>query len=807
MSIASIPVFSLQSREGPRLSLKSTQGHTADIFVLEEHIVRVMLLPFRELRQPKTWAIAPGLDDVPQTGRDRFDVTGFALPTFTFDESCNQLRITTRFIRLTIALAGFVCHWEARSDDQWHLVAEDRPTQAYNFGLWGDRVYHYLARFPDESYFGLGERSGNTNRAGSRYRMTNVDAMGYDARSTDPLYKHIPFYITRRSTSRISFGLFYDTVADCIFDLGRELDNYHGPFRYFRADAGDLDYYFIAGPQPLAIVRRYTWLTGRPSFTPKWSLGYSGSTMTYTDAPDAQIRMKEFLENCREHDIPCDSFHLSSGYTSIGNRRYVFTWNNEKFPDPDEFVRNYLHHGVRLCANIKPCLLRDHPHFADAAANGLFIRDKDGRPEMVQFWGETGAYLDFTNPAAAAWWKGRITESLLRRGIKATWNDNNEFELWNPDARAHGFGREFGAAQAKPLQTLLMMRASFEAQTDYAPRYRPFVVSRSGAAGMQRYAQTWSGDNYTSWDTLRFNIKMGIGLALSGISNIGHDVGGFAGPAPDPELFLRWIQFGIFMPRFSIHSWNDDGSVNEPWMYPDLTPVVKALFDFRYRLLPHLYNLLWRYHRDYDPIIRPTFLGFPRDQHCYIENDDMMLGEDLLVAAVVEPGATSRVVHLPSGAGWYDYWRGTYYDGGRDITLAAPVNSTPPLLAREGCAIALNLAQQHFGQSADERGFQIFPHRSSGRSVYECFEDDGESTGYREGRYWTWRLSVTSEPDQVSVRLDRTSKEISGPNETRLLFPRHERRAIHLSSGAIISDSVNATHREIRVALRSPASS
>ena len=155
---------------------------------------------------------------------------------------------------------------------------------------------------------------------------------------------------------------------------------------------------------------------------------------------------------------------------------------------------------------------------------------------------------------------------------------------------------------------------------------------------MHRYVQTWSGDNSTSWETLKYNIKMGLGLALSGISNTGHDIGGFSGPAPDPELFVRWVQFGVFMPRFSIHSWNDDGSVNEPWMYPEVTPVVRDLIKFRYRLIPYFYYTLWRYHRHYEPMIRPTFFDFPDDPRCWLESDDMMVGNSLLASPVVEPG-------------------------------------------------------------------------------------------------------------------------------------------------------------------------
>jgi alpha-glucosidase len=469
------------------------------------------------------------------------------------------------------------------------------------------------------------------------------------------------------------------------------LDNYHGPYRSFTADHGDLDYYFIAGPRVDQVTRRFTWLTGRPAFPPKWGLGYSGSSMAYTDAPDAQSGMADFLDRCAEHDILCDSFHLSSGYTSIGDKRHVFHWNTSKFPDPAALAKDYLAKGVRICANIKPCLLRDHPHFAEAAALGLLIADAEGEPSWVQFWDGIGAYLDFTQPKTFDWWKAKVKEALLDRGIAATWNDNNEFEIWTGKALAHGFGEPRPARECKSLQTLLMVRASRDAQKEHVRDKRPFLVSRSGGVGMHRYVQTWSGDNSTSWETLKYNLKMGLGLTLSGISNTGHDIGGFTGPAPDPELLVRWVQFGVFMPRFSIHSWNDDGTVNAPWMHPKTTHVVRDLIKLRYRLIPSLYYLLWRYHHDYEPVVRPNFFDFPDDLHSWREGDEMMVGRSLLAAPVVEPGHVHREVCLPFGAHWYAIWSGEAFRGGQTITRPAPW-TRPVLFARESCAIPIDVA-------------------------------------------------------------------------------------------------------------------
>ncbi len=777
MPLDTPPVFFVADIQGPMVTLRSPTAAVAHVFVLEHDILRVMVLPSGNISFASTWAICPGGDEVASHGRDRFDLRGFSLPAFDLKQDNGQLIITTGQLRLSLKLAGLFCHWESKIAGVWQTAAVDRQTQAYNFGWWDQRVYHYLQRFDDEMYFGLGERAGATNRAGQSYEMRGIDAMGYNARTTDPLYKHIPFYLTWRTSNQAPLGLFYDTLSDCRFDMGRELDNYHGPYRSFIAEHGDLDYYVIAGGTLAHVTRRFTWLTGQPAMMPRWSLGYSGSTMSYTDAPDAQTRMNEFLEKCAEHDIMCESFHLSSGYTSIADKRYVFHWNREKFPDPAGFAEHFLKHGVRLCPNIKPCLLVSHPKFAEVAEAGLFIHEPDGSPALVQFWDEVGAYLDFTNPATSAWWQQQVTEALLKHGLAATWNDNNEFEIWNDRARSHGFGVAYPAIHAKPLQTLLMIQASQHAQKAFAPTQRPFLVTRAGVVGMQRYAQTWSGDNFTSWETLKYNIKMGIGLALSGVSNTGHDIGGFAGPAPEPELLLRWVQFGIFLPRFSIHSWNSDHTVNEPWMFPDITPAISALIKLRARLTPYFYDLMWKSHTAYEPMIRPTFYDFPHDPLCFAENDEMMLGATLLVVPVVEPGHRTRLVYLPAGDGWYDYNTGDYHPGGQTVTLAAGLNWVP-LLVRAGSVIPLNGAEQHFNQPRDQRTFAVYPHHGTGQFRASFFDDDGQSANAKQG---LWQVSVHSDAATISVIVEVAGDYPLPLSEVTIELPAQETRSVMMT--------------------------
>jgi len=204
---------------------------------------------------------------------------------------------------------------------------------------------------------------------------------------------------------------------------------------------------------------------------------------------------------------------------------------------------------------------------------------------------------------------------------------------------------------------------------------------------MQRYAQTWSGDNYTSWKSLYWNIAMGLGLALSGVSNIGHDVGGFAGPRPEPELFLRWIGFGVFMPRFSIHSWNDDGTVNEPWMYPEHMAEVQSLMRLREQLVPYLSRTLRLYRETFEPAVRPLFYDFPEDPAAWREDTAFMLGAEVLVAPVVTKGTAHRTLRVPKGVDWRDPWTGAVHRGGARVKLDAPFDK-PPFLIRTDAADA-----------------------------------------------------------------------------------------------------------------------
>ncbi|MCW9732285.1 glycoside hydrolase family 31 protein [Avibacterium sp. 20-15] len=780
--------WTIKKQDNNRIDIACEYGLSLHLFILENDLFRVAFSRHNQFRLPHTWAITPSQSDIDWQGRDKWSTEGFSLPQYTLIEISNGVEVFTSKLKVIIHHPLWL-EWQYLTEDiGWQTIAQDRKSGAYLMGISQPTITHFMQRKEQERYYGLGEKSGDLNRYGRRFEMRNLDAMGYNAEKTDPLYKHIPFYITY--TSEASYGLYYDNLCHCWFDLGNELDNYHSAYRLYRADDGDLDYYFILGPQILDVIKKYSELTGGMAFSPKWSLGYSGSTMHYTDASNAQEQLKNFVNLCRTYDIPCDSFQLSSGYTSIGEKRYVFNWNHNKFPNPRNMVDYFHQSGMKLAANIKPCLLQDHPMYDEVAQKRLFIRDSLlDIPEKSMFWDGEGSHLDFTNPETILWWKQKITAQLLEYGIDSTWNDNNEFEIWDDQARCCYFGSEKPIKLLRPLMPLLMMKASYEAQITYQPELRPYLISRSGSTGMNRYVQTWSGDNRTNWNTLKYNIKMGLGMSLSGLYNLGHDVGGFSGPKPDPELFIRWVQNGVMHPRFTIHSWNDDYTVNEPWMYPEVTHIIRSAIQLRYKLIPYLYHLLWKAHQYHEPILRPTFLDHEQDLNTFEENDDYLLGTDLLIASVVEPNQREREVYLPDNkVGWYDFITHKWYDGARHICAPAPLEYIP-IFIKAGSVIPCNPSNRLNTQQDNYRELLVMPFNRKGECDIQIFDDDGKTFDYLNGHFLLLDIHLFCDERQITMTIRRTGSFKPQYKKLHFRIPQHEQRSLYVNGRLVANNS------------------
>lgn len=646
------------------------------------------------------------------------------------------------------------------TDKAGTVLHEDLPKRSFMQDNLG-RSYHYSKMGDHNFFYGFGEKSGELNKFKRRMRMHNTDSLGWNAAKSDPLYKMIPFYINLDSTLNTATGMFYNNSYDSVFDMDSEHSNYWKRFSYFECDGGDVDLFFIGGPTVKDVVEHYTDLTGKSALAPLASFGYMGSTMYYTELDNnADQAILDFVDTCKKNGIPCDGFFLSSGYTSgEDGKRYVFNWNKKRFPDPDQFIEELKKRGVLLAPNIKPGMLLTHPFMKDFEAGNAFVKtpDKQGY-EVDQYWGGDAHFIDFTSEAGRNTWNDFMTKALLSKGVTSIWNDNNEYEINNGRAQveADGLGKPIEAL--KPIMSTMMAKSAKKAIHDYNPNVRPYITNRAGFAGIQRYAQTWAGDNRTSWTNVKYNVPTILGMGLSGVANQGCDIGGFDGPAPEPELFVRWVQNGIFQPRFSIHSSNDDNTVTEPWMYPKYTSYIRDAIRLRYRLVPYFYSLLFEASIKGSPIMRPLVYEFQDDPKVLEESFEFMLGSSLLVANVLDKGQTVKPVYLPKGAKWVDLADGHYYEGGQTIQVPVDLHSIPMFLRTGGIIpTAPGLTNIH-NQTIENLNLLVEP---SAESSFTLYEDDGKTNDYQSGDYLTTHYHVTSSDDGVIVDVHNAGKYAS----------------------------------------------
>lgn len=611
------------------------------------------------------------------------------------------------------------------------------------------RRIHTSEISPEDCFYGFGEKSGEFNKAQKFMGMSPKDAMGYDPKETDSLYKHIPFYIKLNRGTKKAVGYFYHNTHECDFDMGREKSNYWKPHSRYRTDGGDIDLFLIAGLTVKEVVERYTDLTGKSAMLPRYALGYLGSSMYYPELDaDCDDAILDFIDTTKEEEIPVDGFQLSSGYCTVetdqGIKRCVFTWNKKRFKNPKDFFRQMTERGIAVSPNVKPGILLVHPKLEEMKAKGMFVKASDSdEPGIGTWWGGKGMFVDFTNPSTRTYWKEMLKENVLEYGTSSVWNDNCEYDsIVDKDCRCDFEGKGGTIGQLKSVMSNIMCHITDEAIHDTFENTRPYIVCRSGHCGIQRYAQTWAGDNLTCWDALKYNIATILGMGLSGAANHGCDIGGFYGPAPEAELLVRWIQNGIFQPRFSIHSTNTDNTVTEPWMYTDCKDYIREAIEFRYQLSPYLYSLMERAHRTGLPIMEPMCSAFQNDPDCYEEGVDFMFGDSLLVANVVEKGAATRSIYLPKGAVFYDFYTRTAYEGGQTIETSVNLGSIP-LYIRSGAVIPMATNPLNNLRTQQATGISLLCAADS-NGQFDLYEDDGITMEYENGNYLRTTITMTA---------------------------------------------------------------
>ncbi|MFF3840390.1 TIM-barrel domain-containing protein [Streptomyces sp. NPDC001930] len=542
----------------------------------------------------------------------------------------------------------------------------------------------------DARFFGLGGRSAGPRLRDGSYRLWNTDPKGSFGPGDDPLYLTMPvqFVVSDAGTHLAFHDNSWDgrvTLAEGEEGAGSGHDR--PGTSEVRMGGGPLRCWVVVGT-PARVLHGWAALTGAPALPPDWALGPQHARWGF----GSEREVRRIVAGYRERGLPLSAVHLDIDHYD-GHR--VFTVDRERFPDLPGLAKELREQGVRLVSIVDPAVKVEPGNavYDSGRAAGAFVRDARGNEVHGMVWPGECAYPDFTDPAVREWWGG-LYEERLGQGFSGVWHDMNEPVSFAPfgdttlprSARHHLDGRGGDHREAHNVYGLTMARAGYEGLRRLRPEERPFLFSRSGWAGMQRYGGTWSGDVSTGWPGLRASLALVLGLGLCGVPYSGPDVGGFDG-SPSPELFLRWYQLGAWLPLFRTHAAIDAGR-REPWEFgPEVLEHAREALAERERLRPYFTTLARLARMTGAPYVRPLWWGTPEDRVLRDCEDAFLLGDALLVAPVLTHGADQRAVRLPRGR-WYDTATGQAYEGPGQVLLDAPL-SRVPVLARAGAVLAV----------------------------------------------------------------------------------------------------------------------
>ncbi len=708
---ASIGNLVSASRQGRHINIRTSNAHVR-ISVYDFHVFRVRA----------------GKEAFP--ARD-FSYSVIAAPTevpYRYREDNQQLTIQTDSMSLVIQKKPLRFSFY---DAEGRLLNADDP----GFGIaWtGHEATVYKTLQDGERFVGLGEKTGDLDRRGSAYINWNSDVPGYDL-NDDPLYVSIPFYIGVHHG--LCYGIFLDNTSRTHFNFGASNDR----FSSFTAESGDLDYYFIGRSTVPGIIEAYTALTGRMPLPPVWSLGYQQCRWSYF--PDKEVL--SLARTFREKDIPLDVLYLDIHYMDAYK---IFTWNKMRFPQPATMIDSLRKLGVRTTVIVDPGIKVEpgYQAYEDGLRQQAFARYPDNTLYAGSVWPGLCHFPDFTKPAAREWW-GKSFGGYVSEGVTGFWNDMNEPATWGQAFPSHvqfDFdGRGATTLQVRNVYGMQMARATYEGVRKLMNGQRPFVLTRAGFAGVQRYSAVWTGDNTASDDHMMLGVRLVNSLGLGGVAFAGVDIGGFAGEASS-QLYARWLTIGVFSPMLRGHKMINMRD-SEPWSYgEEVEAIARHYLKFRYKMLPYIYSAFYDASRNGMPVSRSLAIPYTHDPMVYDRayQQQYMFGPSLMVAPAGSQASAVRV-YFPPGR-WYDLYTDSVYTGGRETYVEAPLHRLP-VFVRGGSVLPLQATVPHTGEQASDT---LFVHLYAGEAgeVFTYYEDDGLSYAYEDGAGYRRRISSMDE--------------------------------------------------------------
>ncbi|KAG2680519.1 hypothetical protein I3760_11G101900 [Carya illinoinensis] len=590
------------------------------------------------------------------------------------------------------------------------------------------------------SFYGTGEVSGQLERTGKRVFAWNTDAWGYGPETTS-LYQSHPWVLALLPNGE-ALGVLADTTQRCEIDLRKESTiQFVAPSSYPVITFGPFS-------SPTDVLRSLSHAIGSIFMPPKWSLGYHQCRWSY----DSDKRVLEIANTMREKGIPCDVIWMDIDYMD-GFR--CFTFDKDRFPNPKSLVNDLQLNGFKAIWMLDPGIKHEEGYFVydSGSKSDAWIQKADGRPFVGEVWPGNCVFPDFTQSKVRSWW-ATLVKDFESNGVDGIWNDMNEPAVFKsvtktmPESNIHKGDDELGGCQNHShyhnVYGMLMARSTYEGMKLANENKRPFVLTRAGFTGSQRYAATWTGDNLSNWDHLHMSISMVLQLGLSGQPLSGPDIGGFAGNAT-PMLFGRWMGIGAMFPFCRGHS--ETGTIDhEPWSFgEECEEVCRLALIRRYRLIPYIYTLFYLAHTVGTPVAMPTFFADTKDPNLRKLENSFLLGSILVYASTMrDQGLDKLDCTLPNGT----WMRFDFDDSHPDL---------PALYLQGGSIIPSGPPHQHVGAASPSDDLTLLVALDEhGKAEGVLFEDDGDGYKFTRGEYLLTHYVAEIQASVVTVRVSKT---------------------------------------------------
>lgn len=706
----------------------SITGKTAncifDVHVYSSNVVRVRVSKEKQFRN---FSYALVSNDIPVYDNAKISETG------------NSIIISTNALNVEIKKSpelSFVF-----TNKEGNVINEDEA-QNGAVSFTGNKVTAFKKTMDNERFIGLGEALGNLDRRGTGVTLNNTDNYKY-ADPRVPMYSSIPFYMGLHNNE--VYGIFFNNSHKAFFNFASAT-----PYTSVSFDGGELDYFFIYDTAVAKVISHYTMLTGRMEMPPLWSLGYQQSRCTYY--PQDQVMW--IAETFRRKQIPLDGIVLDADY-QLGYE--PFRTNTKRFPDMPGLAAQLNKMGIELTASVYPGVHIDSTYdsYTDGLQKNIFIKTTDGKAFQTEIAPLKVHLPDYTDPKARQWWISKM-EWMKRNGINGYWNDMNEPATANsylPDNLVFDFdGHKATTAEAKNVFGFQMARSSYEAAVKNLDNKRPFVLTRSGFAGVQRYSALWSGDNLATDEGLLTGILLNNQLGLSGLPLVGYDVGGYIGDG-SKNLYIRWIEAGVFSPYCRNHR-EFFGAANEPWSYGEEAEAIsKTYIGFRYRIMPYFYSAMYNAATTGMPVHRSLAIDYSFDNNIYQNKFQyqFLFGSSLLVAPVTSTEKTKQV-YLPQGE-WYDLFTDEKMTGQKEITVDCPSYKLPVFVKASAIIPTQSLVQSTKEKPTDTLFVHIY--NGSNTEIYSYYEDDGATLNYKKEDYYQREILFRPGAKQIIFTMKR----------------------------------------------------